>query len=127
MFFQYRMKNNFILQTVSVGALALTAFFLVDPMHLQMPENMHMATLAGVVVLAGIFAAFVLAEGGGDERDETHRAFAGRIAFFLGSFMLIIGIIVQTFAHALDAWLVYTLVAMVAGKVAARIVAARTK
>ncbi len=114
-------------QIISLFALVAAAFFLLDPMYLQMPENIHMATLACVVVLAGLFAAFVLSEGGGDEREEMHRAFAGRIAFFLGALALIVGITVQTFAHALDPWLVYALVAMIAGKVVARIIASRTK
>ncbi len=118
------MKNSITLQIVSLAAITLAAFFLVDPLHIQMPENMHMATLAGVVVFAGIFTAFVLSEGGGDERDEIHRAFAGRIAFFLGALSLIVGITMQTFAHVLDPWLVYALVAMIAGKVIARIMAA---
>ncbi len=120
------MRNNLFLQVLSLSALLVAAFFLLDPLKLQMPENIHMATLACVVVLAGIFAAFVLSEGGGDEREGVHRAFAGRIAFFLGALVLIVGITVQTFAHALDPWLVYALVAMIAGKVIARIVAAKT-
>ena len=127
MSFRYLMKNNIFLQIASLAALVVAAFFLLDPMRLQMPENMHMATLAGVVVLAGIFAAFVLAEGGGDEREEMHQAFAGRIAFFFGALALIAGITIQTFAHALDPWLVYALVVMIAGKVVARVIAARTK
>jgi hypothetical protein len=121
------MKNNFYLQMVALGALIIAAFFLLDPLQLQMPDNVHMATLACVVVLAGIFAAFVLSEGGGDEREEMHRAFAGRLAFFLGAFVLIIGITIQTFLHSLDPWLVYALVVMIVGKVVARIIASRTK
>lgn len=121
------MRNNIFVQIFSLGGLLTAAFFLLDPMQLQMPENVHMATLACVVILAGVFAAFVLSEGGGDEREEMHRAFAGRIAFFLGALALIVGITVQTFAHTLDPWLVYALVVMIAGKVVARIVASRTK
>lgn len=121
------MRNSIFVQISSLVAILVAAFFLLDPMSLQMPENVHMATLACVVILAGIFAAFVLAEGGGDEREEMHRAFAGRMAFFLGALVLIVGITVQTFAHALDPWLVYALIAMIAGKVVARLIAARTK
>jgi hypothetical protein len=121
------MRNNIVVQIISLFALVIAAFFLIDPMGLQMPENVHMATLACVVIVAGIFAAFVLSEGGGDEREEMHRAFAGRIAFFLGALALIVGITMQTFAHALDPWLVYVLVVMIAGKIVARIIAAKTK
>lgn len=117
------MKNNTLLQTISLIGLIAAAFFLIDPMHMQMPDNMHMATLAGVVIFTGIVAVFVLSEGKGDERDDAHRAFAGRTAFFIGALVLIVAIIVQTLAHALDPWLVYVLVAMVAGKVIARLFA----
>lgn len=121
------MKNNIFVQVISLVALVAATFFLLDPLHLQMPENVHMATLACVVILAGFFAAFVLSEGGGDEREEMHRAFAGRIAFFFGALALIVGITIQTFSHALDPWLVYALVVMITGKVFARIIAERTK
>ncbi len=120
------MNSRLVSQLLALGALVVTAFFLVDPMHLSMPDNMHMATLAGVVVITGIFAALVLAERSGDEREDAHRALAGRIAFFVGTVVLLVGITLQTFAHALDAWLVYALVAMTVGKVIARFVAERT-
>lgn len=117
-------KNT--VQIISLGALFVAAFFLVDPLHLAMPDNMHMATLAGVVVIAGIFAVFVLSERHGDERDDAHRALAGRVAFFMGAVVLITGVVAQTLSHALDPWLVWTLVAMTTGKVVARLVAEYT-
>lgn len=121
------MTGKLLTQLAALAALIISAFFLVDPMHLAMPDTMHMATLAGVVVLTGILAVFVLAEGGGDEREAAHRAFAGRVAFFTGAFVLIVAITIQTVAHTLDPWLVYALVGMSAAKVLARIVADGTR
>lgn len=127
MYFLLGMKNSVLTQMGALLGLIVAAFFLVDPMHMQMPENMHMATLAGVVICAGIFAVFVLSEGRGDERDDANRAFAGRVAFFIGAVVPIVAILVQTLSHALDPWLVYALVGMVAGKVGARLFADTSK
>ncbi len=121
------MPNKIIPQVVSLGALLIASFFLIDPLDIAMPDNVHMAMLAGVVVIAGVFTALVLSEGGGDERDEAHRAFAGRAAFFVGTLILLLGIIIQTLQHALDPWLVYVLVGMTIGKVGARFIAASTR
>jgi hypothetical protein len=41
---------------------------------------------------------------------------AGRIAFLAGSAILLLGIVVQTYFHALDPWLVAALAAMVIAK-----------
>lgn len=121
------MTRKLFLQILSAVVLSVAAFFLVNPMHIWMPNNVHMLTLAIVVAISGVFAALILAEGRGDEREESHQAFAGRAAFFVGALVLSLGITAQTFAHALDAWLVYALVAMVVAKVVARIFAERNR
>jgi hypothetical protein len=121
------MQNNTFRQVVCAFVLSVAALFFVNPMDLWMPDDVHMGLMGGVVVLTALFGAFVLSEGRSDEREESHQAFAGRIAFFAGALFLAIGITIQTFAHALDPWLVYTLVAMIAAKVGARIYAERTR
>lgn len=119
------MKNNSLAEIVSIGALAIVAFFLVNPMEVWMPTPAHMALLAAAVVLFGAFAVFVLRERAGDERESEHRSFAGRIAFLVGSAVLLIAIVAQSLAHMLDPWLVVALIVMLLGKSAAHAYSAR--
>ncbi len=111
----------------AVGAvlLILAGVLLINPFDLWMPGLTQMAILAAFVVLCGALALFVLLERAGDERDEAHRALAGRAAFLAGGTVLLAGIVVQSLAHDLDPWLVGVLVAMVAAKAIARWYATR--
>jgi hypothetical protein len=109
-----------ILELSIAAGFVVLAICLVNPFHFWMPNNVHMMVLAAFVVVMGILYVFVVRERAEDERDEAHAMFAGRIAFFAGSATLLAGIIVQTFAHTLDAWLVAALVAMVLAKIGAR-------
>jgi cytochrome bd-type quinol oxidase subunit 2 len=82
---------------------------------------MVMSMLAVILVLFAIFASFILREKAVDERDDQHRALAGRNAFLAGSAVLIFGIVVQGYLHAVDEWLVVALIAMVVAKIGTRI------
>ena len=113
-------KNRFIFEMVSAGVLLLSAVLLVNPLQLWMPTMLHMIMLAVVVAAFGVLAVFVVFERVVDERDDAHRSFAGRDAFLVGSAILLMGIVVQTFAHTLDPWLVVALLGMVVAKIGAR-------
>ncbi len=115
------MNVNVTFQVISALALVVLAVLLVNPFAIWMPTMMHMLVLGIAVVVFGIFCVFALAERTEDERGETHKARAGRAAFLAGGSVLIVGIILQTFAHALDPWLVGALVGMVVAKVFSRL------
>ena len=113
-------KNRFIFEMVSAAVLLLSAVLLVNPLQLWMPTMLHMIMLAVVVAAFGVLAVFVVFERVVDERDDAHRSFAGRAAFLVGSAILLMGIVVQTFAHTLDPWLIVALIGMVVAKIGAR-------
>ncbi len=73
------------------------------------------------LVLFGIFASFILREKIVDERDTVHETLAGRNAFLAGSAVLILGIVVEGYAHTVDPWLVATLTVMIVAKIATRL------
>lgn len=77
-----------------------------------------MAVSAGLLIVFAVFAAFVWREDARDEREELHRLIANRAAFLASALVLIIGVIVQSFAHAVDPWIVWALGAMILAKVA---------
>lgn len=81
---------------------------------------MLVMTLLGCLLFIFIvFGVFVWKEKGGDEREQTHRMFAGRVAFLAGAGVLVLGIIVQELQGKLDNWLIYSLVVMILAKVIA--------
>lgn len=114
------MKNN-IKEIIVTIALIMIAILLLNPFHFWMPDMMVMSMLAIILVLFAIFASFILREKAVDERDDQHKALAGRNAFLAGSTILIIGIIVQGYSHAVDGWLVTGLIIMVVTKIGTRI------
>ncbi len=118
------MKNNpgnIISEFIVTTGLIVTAILLLNPLHFWMPDMMVMSMLAVILVLFAIFASFILRERAVDERDDQHKALAGRNAFLAGSATLILGIIVQGYSHAVDEWLVVALIVMVVTKIGTRI------
>lgn len=115
------MTKNDLKQIGTAGALVLLLILILNPFHFWMPTMAHMALLGVAVVVFGLFAAFMLGEDGGDEREGTHRMLAGRTAFLTGSALLILGIIYQSYLHTLDVWLVVALVGMLLAKVGTRV------
>src|SRR6266404_6411237 len=110
------MKNNIFELGISFVLIVL-AVAVLNPMHAWMPDMTLSLLLAGVFVIFCVFAAFIMREGAADEREMTHRALAGRTAFLTGSGVLVLGIISEGAHHAVDMWLVLSLVAMILAKV----------
>jgi len=80
----------------------------------------HMVILGFIVAAFGVFAALLLREQSGDERETIHRMLAGRAAFLTGATILLVGIVWQAFTGTVDAWLILTLCGMVLAKTAIR-------
>jgi hypothetical protein len=113
------MKNN-IKETIVTVCLIAIAILLLNPFHFWMPDMMVMCMLAIALALFGIFASFILREKAVDERDDVHKTLAGRNAFLAGSAVLMIGIVIQGYSHAVDPWLVIALIVMILVKIATR-------
>lgn len=113
------MTHGVFSQVGSLIVFAVISFFLANPFHQWMPNEVHMALLASAVAAFGAFAIFVLRESTGDERENEHRSFAGRVAFLAGSAALLLGIVIQSLAHTLDPWLLVALLVMLVGKTVA--------
>ena len=77
--------------------------------------------LASILALFGLLAGLILREKSRDERDDMHKGLAGRNAFLVGSFVIVIGIVIQGYMHKVDPWLVLALTAMIITKVTTRI------
>lgn len=114
------MKNN-LKETIVTICLVGLAILLLNPFHFWMPDMMIMGILAFTLAVFALFASFVLREHIFDEREEGHRALAGRNAFLVGAGLLTLGIVVQGYKHEVDPWLVVALIAMIIAKILTRI------
>ncbi|MBI2475770.1 MAG: hypothetical protein HYV67_00825 [Candidatus Taylorbacteria bacterium] len=111
------MKNNLIQEIgVSLALIILLVLFL-NPFGFWMPNAFLMMMVLGLIVVFFVFASFVWRENARDEREGLHKMMAGRVAFLAGTATLVIAIIVQSFRHELDFWLVLTLGIMILAKI----------
>jgi putative flippase GtrA len=115
------MKNNLVSQIIVAAILVFLLIFLANPFHIWMPDMMVVSIVIAILIVFALFSSFVLREKVQDEREAIHRMLAGRVAFFTGSIILTLGILVQSFSHAVDIWLVAALVAMILAKIGTRI------
>ena len=120
------MKNNYWGEIIFSVILVVLAILLVNPFMLWMPTNLLMAVVAVFAIIFFFFAGFVWKESSGDEREDLHKLVAGRTAFLVGTGVLTLGIIVQSFTHTIDPWLVAALTLMVIGKIVAHAYVKRT-
>jgi hypothetical protein len=107
-----------------IGVAAVLAFFLLtlaDLVPFWMPMMGEMTALLIVVILLLVWAGFVLQETAHDEREVLLKMKSGRVAYLLGLGVLMLALIVQGFAHAIDPWIAVALAVMVIAKLATRL------
>lgn len=111
------MKNRFFGEIIiSLILIGLLVFFL-NPLNLIMPQQMHPLMIPVLVILFIIFAGVLWRESPGDERQELHKFIASRIAYFAGTAILIVGIVMQSIHHVIDPWLVIAICSMLLAKI----------
>ncbi len=114
------MTKSTYIQIVSAVLVLILSALLLNPFHFWMPGMAQMAMLGCLLVAFAVLSVYLLQEHAGDERDVTHRMLAGRVAFFIGSLVLVIGIAVESMHGTPNTWLVLALAGMILGKVFAR-------
>ena len=107
------MKSELIFSSTVIVLL----FVFLNPFNLFMPPAVVMMLLVMLIVLFGVFAALIWREKTHDEREVLLSQKAGRVAFLVGTTVLIIGIVYQELSHSLDPWLIYSLVFIILGKI----------
>lgn len=111
------MANNTLQEIIISLILILLLVLFLNPFHFWMPNALLMMMVLGLLIVFAFFSGFIWKENARDEREGLHRMLAGRTAFFTGGAVLVIGIIVQSFNHSLDPWLVFTLGSMILAKI----------
>ncbi len=116
-----RINSLFISEVLAALILVGILIAFLNPMGLLMPETTFMLLLVILVLTYFIFMGFIWKESRGDEREQIHRLYGGRISFFTGSATLIVGIVMQSLRHEIDPWLIITLGIMILTKILMRI------
>lgn len=101
-----------ILTLILLGLLACFMFF----EELLMPMQTNVMLSLALIITFFLFTAFIWKEKGHDEREHLHTLTAGRVSFLIGSGILVTAIVVQSFQHNIDPWLIYALSGMVLSK-----------
>ena len=103
----------------NLGEIVVSLVFIIlvvlklDPFRWTMPDQIEMIVLALVVAAYAVYAGLFFRERAHDEREAYHLYVASRIAYLAGVGFLVVALVVQSFAHHLDPWLVGGLTAMV--------------
>jgi|GEM_PF-334849 len=117
----YMMKTNIAGQIICTLILISIAVFMLNPFGWLLPNIIEMVLAAFALISFGLLTSFIMREEVGDEKQIMHRMHAGRTAFLVGAGFLIVALIFETWAQAVDPWIVIALVAMVLTKIAVRV------
>lgn len=112
--------NIFIESFLGLVILLILVVFL-NPTHLLMPDSLHTLLLLGFIVVFLAFLGVVWKEKARDEREATHIQKSGRMSFFVGTALLVAGILAQAIRHDVDVWLMIALAGTVLTKILSRL------
>ena len=110
------MRNDFFQETLISGFIIILAVLLLNPFGVWMPNMFAMSITLLLLVIFSIFVGLVWKETPRDERENSHRMTAGRMAYIIGTAVIVLGIMVQSLRHTIDPWLVLSLTAMITSK-----------
>ena len=97
-------------------ALIILGILLTDPFNVTM-NNMALTLLSGLLLASyGVFAGLFWHEHAADEREAVLVDKAGRLGYLSGLSVIVVGLVVQSFNHTVDPWLVLTIAVMIMSK-----------
>lgn len=110
-------KQN-IPATLMASSITLIALglLLTDPFNLTM-NNVALMIISGLLFASfGVFAGLLWQEKASDEREGQIIDRGGRFAYLTGMSTLILALVIQSFEHSVDSWLVATIAVMIISK-----------
>lgn len=110
-----------VIEVIIVVILLGISLILFNPTHLLMPDSVSTLLMLALIVTFLLFLGIIWRENAKDERESQHIHKSGRIAYFIGTTIVVIGIIVQATKHNIDPWLLLALAGMVITKLTSRI------
>ncbi|MBP6962278.1 hypothetical protein KBB49_01945 [Candidatus Saccharibacteria bacterium] len=96
--------------------LIILGVLLTDPFNLTM-NNMALIVVTGLLLASfGVFAGLLWQEQPADEREAIIVDKAGRLGYLAGLSVLVLALVIQSFNHSVDSWLVITIATMIIAK-----------
>lgn len=111
-----KIKNIPISLLASSVTLLVLGILLTDPFGITM-NSMTLIVISGLLFASfGVFAGLLWQEKAADERESQIIDRGGRFAYLTGMSVLITALVVQSFDHSVDVWLVITIAVMIISK-----------
>ncbi len=110
-------KYKPVLDIVLLLSLTAVSLLAVAPKTFVMPSSLQMLILACALGLIAAFLLLLWREKPSDEREMQNQALASRLAYIVGSVVLIAALLMQSLRHQLDSAIPLALLAMIATKV----------
>lgn len=111
------MKNSLHKELIISFVLMGLLFFLLNPFSMWMPSMAQKVLVSTLVVAFFIFVSFIWREKGEDEREEMHILLADRVAFLVGTGVMVLGLAIQVYTYMINTWLVLALAAAILAKI----------
>ncbi len=109
-------KNSTATLLASSVTLIALGLLLTDPFNITM-NDMTLVVVSGLLLASfGVFAGLLWNEKANDEREGQIIDRGGRFAYLTGISVLITALVVQSFNHSVDGWLVITIATMIIAK-----------
>lgn len=89
---------------------------LYNPWSLWMPMEAHVMIVGMMAFVFGVLSVLAIKSINEDEREQKIRLIGYQTAYGVGTGVIIMGIMVQSFRHSVDSWLVGALLLMLAAK-----------
>lgn len=103
------MKKTLYIEIALLGTLTILLAFLLDPFHFFMKLVLSGAVLGSLAVLYVIKFIVIWKEKRVDERDLHHRFYSSWVSYYTTSFLLFLGVVVESLSGMPDKWLVISL------------------
>jgi hypothetical protein len=109
-------RKTVYLEAVLLALLSLLLLLFIDPLHLTVKLMFSVGIIASLITLYTVKFFIIWREKPQDERDLSHRYRSSWAAYTVGSLLLFVGIIVESFQGGVDEWLLISLAGMFIAK-----------
>lgn len=118
-----KISPHLIRSTVAALVVIAALLLMMCPIPVIMLSMSQMVLVSMAALAFMVWVAFYWQERPVDERDELHQFLAARVSYLIGAAILMLGILVETLNHHVNAWLVGALIGMILAKIIAKIFA----
>jgi hypothetical protein len=110
------MNKSLVTELFFTVVLTALIFLLFNPAHVWMPMFIHIAAIGVLLLVFTILSFIVLTHLGEDEREQRLRLSSYQVSYVLTCAVLTTAVVVQSFQHNVDVWIIVSLIVMLTSK-----------